>query len=171
MAKSVLEWLEEVGNRNHRDMFAATMVGHTHAMNQAQLRNGKRQEAQVDALLRCKHGDNYKPPEDDDMGVSLINCPIVGDEALKLISESLAKSEASATATSTEKPDPSTAAPTAALPHAPTGSGFFISLLKTMLPLLLTAGVSIAAAKYFAPEAPTDIYDIEAMPYVPPEIQ
>ena len=50
-------------------------------------------EKQVDALLKAKYKEcgmegAYEPPdEDDDMGNTYINCPIVGNEAVAAIAE------------------------------------------------------------------------------------
>lgn len=159
---SLLDWLKEVGQRNHEDTLALIDAHRQQALNQASVHNRRRMESQVDAVLKRMFCGDYTPPVED-MGHTFINSPIISEEMAKTLGIAI-KEESS-----TEKPDSPTAAPTAAFPHAPASSGFLTSMLKTMLPLLVTAGISIAAAKYFAPEPPTDIYDIEAMPYVPPE--
>jgi hypothetical protein len=157
----VFKWIQDLGNRNFRNTQAMVNVAHSHKMNEDLHRAGREQWAQVQALMKAKCGDNYQPP-DEDMGTTFINSPIFSNEAIdKLIA---------AHASSDKTPDrssPETSTGAARTPDVKTGSGFLKPALKMLLPLLIGSAVTIAATKYFAPEVPVDLYDIEAMPYVP----
>jgi hypothetical protein len=56
-------------------------------------RNARRMEAQVDAALKAKYKQCgmegvYEPPdEEDDMGNTYINCPIIGNEGIRAIAD------------------------------------------------------------------------------------
>lgn len=129
--------------------------------------NRRRMDAQVDAALRSKCGDNYQPPdEEDDMGITLLNSPVIGDDALKKLAAMV-----SANANATADANASSPAPA---PVSSPASQAKKSLLQKVLPYALgatlSAGTAAAATWYLSPKD-TDTnsqYDISAVEYEPP---
>lgn len=152
------EWLASVVERDRRDSAALLQVSQAAEWHRELIRSKRRSEAQVDALQRCRFGDNYKPPEDDsDMGHTFINSPIISGEAARELGLAFQNQSSGSPGSPDEPPR-----------RRRRKQSFLMQAAKAVLPLLIATGAGYAVAKYFEPApAKSNVYDIEAIPYEP----
>ena len=168
--------------RSHKDMLAMLSVADMANMQSRTQANMDRMNAQVDAQLK-KCNPAYKPPEGDEVGnFTFINAGILADQqtASALVNairdgEKGGQAEGDAAPVAAAPvPVPQQQMPVyqpvpAPVPQSKTMIDRLKDSGKYLLPFLIGSGVSIAAAKYFAPDdTDTDtITEVDVVPWSP----
>lgn len=153
-ATNFLTWLEKQQEQDHKGTIAYILAAGIHDQQKESLRTKRRLDAQVDAMYKAKCGDLYQPPdilgsEDDEMQITFLNSPIIGDDAMTQIRQ---MESAGLAAENNQSVPPQSKTP------------FWKKALMVGLPVLAAGGIGAAAA-YFLQGDPA--FDMQALPYRP----
>jgi hypothetical protein len=156
-AKSLLEKLFAQKVASDRECFSMASVAQYVAQGNAMQHTRKRQQAQVDAMLKAKYEacgipEAYEPPSEDgdEVANTLINCNFWGDEAVQNVAQSI-----EAVVKDEPKDEPAPDQPTTTQPAQPNGWSKWFKSAILGASLIGAGGLGAIVAQWLSPTATT----------------